>query len=444
MKPAPASDPRPSDTLTEPWVVWHEALALLAILLLTLGLYSRALFLPPTDHDDTTFLRVVAAQPSPLYGLQGDWGLQNNRWRPLHAANMWISMRVFGVWALPRQAGNLALHVGNLALLYALARRLGRSRLLACLICSLCAISLYTASPTLWVSDRPTLWVTFAVLLLIRHWVAHSGRISPIVLVATAGLALMAKESGLVVALLGVAMVLIRPKGQARTLVLSLALILGYYLLRRALLPADQIGPHERGYILGVQPYDEQAVFPPAQRLAIAAENVVKGVLAAWLPVLNRNGGFYRPFELLLFAPTWGATAALGLATLLPFRRTTGIQRLALLVILLNALVHFSLFRHRNMYLSQYALALIVIGTPHLDRLVSTGFSRRERTICMLLALLALSNSIWVPREVDYQVTRRAVRLAAMQPGEPIADAILDQYSTPRPLVAPGLLGRPW
>ena len=420
--------------------------ALLSILVLLLAVYSPALCFPVTDHDDLTLLLAVEREPQPWFALVGDWGMRNDRWRPLHTVPLWVSARLYGGWALPRQAMNLALHFANVALLYGLLRRAGRSRPAAYLIASIALVSLYVVSPTVWVSDRSTLWLSLSALLLLDRTWAAEWRLPLGWLTALSILALMAKESGLILPLFGLTLCVADwRKRQIGPALACLALICGYVVLRRALFPgaSDQFAPHESGYLMGLWPYDALGVDGGILPALAALENVAKGVLGAFVPVFNRNGGFYHPIELLLLLPTWLPTLLLTIASL-GRRRHVRLQRAALLIIALNALVHFALFRHRNMYLTQMMVVLLfgTNGYPVFGE-DEAGITRWRQLAGILVAVLLLSNTVWVTREVAFQRQRRVDRLAAVPRNHPLLEEIVQRYSEPCQLVAPGLLGHP-
>lgn len=281
---------------------------LLALLLLGIALYSASLYFPLGDHDDLTLLTRVVNSSSPGYGFIGDWGMGNDRWRPLHVVMLWCEYRLWGVWAGPMQAVNLLLHGANLLLVYRLLRGMGRSPRLSGALAMLGLVSLYVISPTVWVSDRSTLWVALATLLLLDRTAANGWRVRWGWLLGLSLLALGAKESGIMLPLLGAALSLAERRRQGTwRAVAALVLLVGYLAMRRVLFPAasDALAPHESGYLLGMVPYDTLDVTASWVPLLAAVENVFKGLVGIVLPVFNRNGGIYRPVELLLTAPLW-------------------------------------------------------------------------------------------------------------------------------------------
>jgi len=414
---------------------------LLALLLLGIALYSASLYFPLGDHDDLTLLTRVANSASPGYAFLGDWGMGNDRWRPLHIVTLWCEYRLWGVWAGPMQAVNLLLHGANLYLVYRLLRGMGRPPLQAGALAMLGLVSLYVISPTVWVSDRSTLWVVLAALLLLERTAANGWCVRWGWLLGLSLLALSSKESGIILPLLGAALSLAERRGEGTwRAVAALALLVGYMVMRRVLFPAasDSLAPHESGYLLGMAPYDTLDVADGWLPLLAAIENVLKGLVGIALPVFNRNGGVYHPVELLLTAPLW-----LGTLLLVAFAcglRGNRWQWIALLLVALNAVVHYALFRHRNMYLGQMALVLFVGASPRWDG--GIGQQRMRRLMGVALGLVLIAATLWTRQEISFQAWRRAQRLPGLDANNPIVAQAMERYELPSQLVAPGLLGR--
>ena len=136
-------------------------------------------------------------------------------YRPLLQASLWFVYQAFGVWALPNQFINLLLHLINVCLLYRIVRRAQSDKTVAWLFAAVFMVSNYTFMAATWVSDRPMALTGLFLLLLIDHLFQHrhtsghtsehasgsSVRVSAIA--AFSVLALMSKESGLVVPTVG-------------------------------------------------------------------------------------------------------------------------------------------------------------------------------------------------------------------------------------------------
>ncbi|MBN1400067.1 MAG: hypothetical protein JXA74_04475 [Anaerolineae bacterium] len=420
------------------------------LLLLLLAVFSASLFFPPSDYDDMELLLVVEQQESPLSGFYDGWALAHNRWRPLHISTLWPLYRLFGVWAFPQQAINLILHYINACLLYRFIYKLDVGRKVSWGATAIFLISLYTVSPAVWVSNRPTLVLGLCALgCLNTLWHPRLGWPQALRLGALSILALISKESGLMLPLYALIVTLVENRrGRFQTALILVVLIILYVLFRIKYFPSVQIGPQESGYLLGTYYYEEYAHFSPLYRLGAAAENVLKGGLAPFLPIFNRNGGFYAPVELLLFAPSWVPTAWLSVEALRAPRKLSRAQWHALLLIMLSAMVHFGLFRHRNLYVSQMAVA-ILLASATMRWAQGTGMSEPAHRAALpraqaLAAILLLSSALWVRREVDFQATRRARLMARFRDPaaiqSPLPKAIAERYLPENELVAPGLI----
>lgn len=354
-----------------------------AVLLVLLGLagFAMALAFVPADQDDLILLSSVAGARDPLAYFAGDWGLGNNAYRPLHSLSLWLSYRAFGVWAFPNQAVNLALHLANALLVLRIARRVQPDAALAFLCASLVLFSAFTRSPAAWVSDRPTLLVALAVLLLLDRLVP--GEEAGLACVALlSGFALLGKESGLVVPVLALALGLPR-RPRSGLIAMIAAIFAAYAALRWGIFGAESASYSESGHLLGVGSYGDWAALPAPLQAAAAAENVARSLIAPPLPVFGDEGGLLPVRDLVLTAPLWLGTALLvGVSVA---RRPSRGQVCALLLLVANALVHLTIFRYRTLYLAQVAVALFVAASPALR------LDPRRRTFAKALAAVVVA-----------------------------------------------------
>src|SRR5690606_29816115 len=120
----------------------------------------------------------------------------------------------------------------------------------------------------------------------------------------------------------------------------------------------------ESGYLLATWHYDSAAHLEPGWRLWAAVENVLKNVLALVLPIFDNEGGFQNRAALIRLAPIWIPTALL--ATVALRRPWSPLQRFAVALIVLNALVHYAAFRHRVQYVAWLGLGVLVAASPGL------------------------------------------------------------------------------
>lgn len=364
--------------------------AVVLVALLTL-VYHRALHFAPTDGDQLILLSSVAHTDNPLIYFAGDWGLGNAAYRPIHSLLLWASYRLFRVWALPDQALNLLLHVINVLLLYGLMRRSGSGPLPAFLAAGMAGISRYTFPSVAWISDRPMLLAALFTLIAL-HLLLRPGGLSWPQVALFSALALTSKESGL---LLPLTIVVVLSAQTGRSIrqrfggILAAAAVMLAYLVLRLILFGSLAGYTESGFLFLTRGYHNLSDLPPSLRAVAIVENVVKSIMAIFLPVFNGAGG--------LVISEWTAgdvalvllTAAVSLRTLRAWRRPSTPQRVALLIILLNALIHFAIFRYRTLYLAQFAFAWWIASAPEF----LPGRTKRPSplTILSLAGLLAVS-----------------------------------------------------
>ena len=361
--------------------------------LLLLAVYATALWFPPTNGDDLSYLSSISTIHNPLAYFVQDAGAGGNVYRPLLPLGMWLVYQVVGVWAMPNQAINLALHLINVLLLYRIIERERTSQMIAFLFAAVFAVSPYTYATAAWVSDRPMAFTGFFVLLFVDYLSrrAHAG--APVRLATVAALsvgALLSKESGLVVPAVGL-LVALRPGSplvrlqRVRLAALTLAIILGYIGFRALIFGANLASYTQDGYMfLGWMRYNSVNELPPALQYVNFVENILKNTLAPVLPVFADGGQLRLGRELLSSAPVILSTVILGW---LAARRLTDLQWIALMIIVTNAVAHFALFRFRLHYLSHAAFCVFIAGSPIIEH-------ARKRQLVQVLAVVVLAGGL--------------------------------------------------
>jgi len=338
-----------------------------------LAAYGIGAFIVPIDRDDLLLLSSVAAAPHPFGYFAGDWGLGNNGYRPLMSVTQWLLYQRFGVWALPSQLLSLALHLAAIALAFDIITRAGRQQPAAFrLLLGLAALlSPYTFSAATWTADRPVVMVALCLLAMVRHLYLRDSPPRAGVVVALSVLALLSKESGLLVPALAAQHGWMTRRPQL--LGLGIATIAGYGALRLALFGSAAISYPESGYLLGLREFEDSASLSARQYVVMLIENPVKHVVATVLPVFDGDGAWLGTAGLWERAPFWLTTAGLaGLA----WSKPTRAQRLALLIIVMNGVVHFAVYRYRTMYLAQLAFVIYLAASP----VLAVGWRRPAAT----------------------------------------------------------------
>jgi hypothetical protein len=375
---------------------------LLAVL--AVAIYAVALKFPPTNGDDLGYLASVTKIGNPLYYFIQDHGHGNGLYRPLTPVSMWLVYKGFGLSALPNQLINLVLHMANVFLLYTIVRRAQSDATIALLVAGVFMISRYTFLAATWTADRPMVLTGLFLLLLINHLTrddatgptAGTGvRLS--VVAGFSVLALMSKESGLVIPAVAFVYALApwhlsRLDARRRLgLAVMAASIIGLYLLFRRLIFGTEFASYSQdGYVLlGSVHYQDSAELPRLLQLVNYAENVLKNMLAPILPVFAEGGALldqqYRTVSLI-------AAVSTGLMFFLAIGRDlTRLQRIALMILAVNAVVHFSLFRMRLHYLSHAAFCLFVAASP---RFAARADDDGRRIAVKVLALVVLVCSV--------------------------------------------------
>ncbi|MCX6995976.1 MAG: hypothetical protein NTV49_02565 [Kiritimatiellaeota bacterium] len=412
-------------------------------LLLMLGFwtYRKALSFTPANPDDLILLSQVQRVGNPLHFLVADWGLGNNAYRPLHSICLWLTYHAFGIAAGANQFINLALHLLLGCLLLRVFRRIQRDSVLCLLLSALVVVSLYTCSPAIWISDRPTLFVALCLVLLLDHVFSRTEAedrltVSFPYLAALSGAALLSKESGVVILLL-IGVVALRgnlPRDVRRKLIVLVCGVgLAYVAVRLEIFGNKAAAYSESGFLFGTLRYADWSQLPKPLRLVALGENVLKNAAAPILPVFSPAGALNLGLPLLLTAPVWCGT--LLLCALSAQRKISRPQQCAVAILVLNALVHYALFRFRTQYLSEIAVCLFVAGAYQL----SSDF--RRRTAAKVLAAVVLMGNLWsVTRSVDdafvaqddelnrYRLTR-VMSLYAPRISQDIAQQVSEKYA---------------
>jgi hypothetical protein len=371
------------------------------LFLIGFSVLGTALSFVPANGDDLTLLSTVANTPTPIKFFFGDWGL-GNYYRPLHSLTLWFSYQFFGVSAGYNQLLNLILHFAIVCLLFRLIRSIQPDITISFLITSLSLVSIYTMSPATWVSDRPTLFVALFFLLLLNHLYKNGqpnvGRTSYIVILSI--LALMSKESGLIVPLFilyyGVCMK--QPaKYRTKIIIISLIIIAAYGTFRLMIFGLHTFSYSETGYMFGVIHIDNLYLLPKYLQYYVYLENVIKNLIAPIFPVFNGEGGILSIRALIRWSPLWSLTLILVALTTRKLSKLSSLQKVALVIIVLNSLIHTSVFRYRTQYLSQLAICIFVASSP----LLLNSTINRKFVVNILAIALLLFNIIGVSRSLN-------------------------------------------
>jgi hypothetical protein len=293
-----------------------------------------------------------------------------------------VGYKLFGVSAYPHQLLNLILHFCVILLLLRLIAREQQDDLLVFLLCAVGLVSVYTLSPASWVSDRNTLVVAICLLILVDRFRAGDVRVWQVL--ALSLIALLSKESGLIVPVFA----LFAGFRNRKVAGVSCGVILLYFGLRAYLFAGNVAAYGSGGFVLG-RPYDNLYDLSPAMRIIAQVEAFAKNLIGTVLPIFNNYGSLSpRSNEIsyhnvLIWLPT------LVLFVLAINRKPTLMQKLALLIIVLNALVHFKVFRYRVEYMAQLGFCLFVAASPSLLS------ARRLLVARTAAAVLVLASLVW-------------------------------------------------
>ncbi len=383
----------------------------LALSAIGYAFYNIALRFVPVDFDDLVLLSSVKNVGNPLSFFSGDWGFGNYGYRPLHSFSLWLSYKIFGVSSGPAQLINILLHIAVILLLYALLLRLLSEKhwALAFVLSCLGLVSLYTVSPPTWISDRPSLFVAFFLLILLNY-LAHLSENQPPkfwMMGSLSLLALMSKESGLIVPLVCLYCLLSEGglKNRRESLAGLVAILAAYSLLRFVIFGSNAATYTESGYLLGRNYYANLGELQGAARLAAYLENIIKNILAIFLPVFDGQG------KLSLIGTKLNSIVVIGCTLLLwvlaAGRRLTRFQKIGLVIILANGLIHFQLFRYRTLYLAMLGFLIYVAASDNLKEKQAA----RLALVFLAAAVFFAWNMHMLGENLDFELIERVSQI---------------------------------
>lgn len=220
-------------------------------------------------------------------------------------------------------------------------------------------------------------------------------------------LALMSKESGLILPLIALYFLVIELRVRlTHPAVWSLVVLLGAYgLLRFVIFGSNAATYTEAGYLFGRTYYENLGTLQGGLRIAAYVENVVKNIVAVFLPIFDGQG------KLSLIGTKLNSLVVAG-CTLLVFllslgRKLTRFQRISLVIILLNALIHFQLFRYRTLYIPQMAFVIFAAASENLKEEAKA----RKAVIFLAATLLVFWNMKMIGENLDLEMFDRMAQI---------------------------------
>ncbi len=379
-----------------------DILAILGLVFLGYAFYNPALRLVPVDFDDLVLLSHVKNTTNPFNFFIQDWGFGNYGYRPLHSLSLWIGFQVFGVSSGPNQLINIILHILLIVLLYIFISRFQPNHFLAFSFSALAMVSLYTFSPPTWVSDRPTLFAGFFLLINLIYLSSEKKK-SFLILLALSIFALMSKESGVIVPLISIIFLFFREGFSKKNwgAFAGLGGLVLVYLVFRLIIFGSSAGTYdEAGYIFGYRYYENPTELSGFYRFLAPMENVIKNIIAVFLPVFDGQG---KVSLIGTLANTVVLTLSAVLLTVLAWKKKMGLyQKVGIVLIILNALVHFQVFRYRTLYLAQVGWVIFLAASP-----VFQSISGKALAALAASAILVLWNIHIIGEDLTYMILDR-------------------------------------
>lgn len=410
----------------------------IAIAFIGYAFYNPALRFVPVDYDDLVLLSSAKNTINPLRFFFSDWGFGNFGYRPLHSISLWIGLKLFGVSSGPNQLINIILHIAVMVLLFMLLKQLSGNRLVAFLSTALVLVSLYTFSPATWISDRPTLFVALFLVGTLYYFfvVCKDYTPNPWILLSISLLALMSKESGLIVPLTTVCILFFNSRTDSRKdkKVTYLGILIIAYIAFRFVIFSGSAGNYEEsGYLFGTRYYESSANLSNGELFLSKAENIFKNFIAVFLPLFDGQGKISKIGTL---SNSFVLVVSTIIITIISInRKLTFHQKIGIFIIAVNALIHFHVFRYRTLYLGQIGFAFFVASSS------SYVLTDRVRTflVSIFLAILVGWNIHMIGETLTYQYLSRIdyirtetfrsdILLKSASIDEEIIDQIIQKY----------------
>jgi hypothetical protein len=393
--------------------------ACMLLLVLSTAIFHRALDFRPADEVDLRLFSVAIHTHNPLKYLVGDWGEapyetgQYGMYRPLHPISLWVVYKLFGFRWFPNQFINFALHSLNTGLLFTLVWRVQKDATLGLMGASMFLISVHTMSPAIWVTDRASLQVGLALLLLMHHLVSarqHGNKPRTWYVFLLCILALLSKESGLIVPLIAIvdAMISSAPVKERIWSATIWASVIGAYILGRFLMFGANAAAYSKGgYLFGFWHYDRVVDLPGYLQKVCLVDNTVKNFLESFLPALNDEGGFH------VLSKSEGLCVALGvlamgcLVALTMKGKLRTIQVECLWIILFNACLHNEVFRYRVLYTAQIAICVFIACSPRLNDSRTKALAVGAASVLLLASTVRVDNYV----QNEYMIRYKEMQL---------------------------------
>ena len=427
------------------WTKWFtmnaDAVGIsILLLMLFIAIFHRALSFQPANPDDLRFISQIATTPNPLKYLFGDWGEgpyvtgEYGMYRPIHPISLWLVYKVFDVFAEPNQWINLILHFSNVLVLLMIVLRVQKDRVVALLCTALFMVSLYTVSPAIWVTDRATLQVGLAVLLLLYHSVKANETNAPLrisYVLILCSFALLSKESGLIVPLVALLVSLHKSPttiDRIRRGAVYGSVIGGYFLARFLMFGSQATAYTNKGYLFGMIRYDKINDLPEHLRILSLIDNSSKNVIAVILPVFSELGQLDLGMKVLV--------AAIATITLVVIssKKLTILQIYCLGIIILNAAIHYQIYRHRALYITQIAFCLFVAAGPVIEARTRRWVTFAIASVVLLLVSLVQVDSyiqaqyVWRYKELQIRSLEEALKVYPGRIDPEVARRVLQRY----------------
>ena len=372
--------------------------------------YGGALFYFPFNPDDLIILSSIINESSPLNFFWKDWGLNNNPlYRPLHSITIWLSYIIFdwSFWSF-NQLVNIFLHIVIMSLLFNLLKGFQTDKTFLFLIICAFLITPITILPVTWISNRHTLFVAIFLILLLKYFI-HSksyyldGRILFFFII----LSLLSQESGLILpifVLFYTIMIENRFYNKKKIIWSMVFIIVAYMIFRFVIFGSNFVQYSESGFLFGYIKYNSLADIEYPLRYYGYIENIFKNIIAVFLPIFNNDGGLFiynvngeikNIFNICLTIITTTITLIIFFKT--KIMHISKLRKIVIIIIFINAILHFPISNHRILYIPQICLCLF---------LCASQFNPKDISLIKFLAITMLFINVF---KIQYSIDRSAL-----------------------------------
>ena len=181
-------------------------------------------------------------------------------------------------------------------------------------------------------------------------------------------------------------------------------IILGYMIFRFFIFGPNFVQYSESGFLFGYIKYNSLTDFEHPLRYYGYIENIFKNFIASFLPLFNNDGGLFiynvnGDIKNILNICLNIIIITITLIILFKSKimHTSKLRKIAMIIIFINAILHFSISNHRILYIPQICLCLFIS---------SAQFNPKDMPLIKFLAISMLLINVF---KMQHSINRSAL-----------------------------------